>query len=150
LSPVVYHQQYITCSLPLAVHHLQFITCSISPAVHHLQFITCSKSPAVYHLQFITCSKSPAVYHLQFTTCSTSPAVYHLQYITCSLSLAVERPWLSGESGSSHNLKVGGSIPTLTTHKIDGLTAGGVAVHLLVTAEVPLSKALYPHAPRAL
>ncbi|KAM4572279.1 galanin peptides isoform 2-T3 [Odontesthes bonariensis] len=30
------------------------------------------------------------------------------------------------------------------------LTAGGVAVHLLVMAEVPLSKAPYPHAPWAL
>ena len=42
---------------------------------------------------------------------------------------------------SSNNLKVGGLIPTLTAQEIGGLTAGGVAVHLLVTVEVPLSKA---------
>jgi len=34
--------------------------------------------------------------------------------------------------------------------KIGELTAGGVAVHLLATAEVPLSKAPYPHAPQVL
>ena len=34
--------------------------------------------------------------------------------------------------------------------RIGGQTARGVAVHLLVTAEVPLGKALYPHAPWAL
>ena len=58
------------------------------------------------------------------------------------------RPWLSGESGLSNNQKVGSSIPALTAQeKIGELTAGGVAVHLLVMAEVPLSKAPYPHAP---
>ena len=45
---------------------------------------------------------------------------------------------------------IGGSIPTLATQKIGDLTAGGVAVHLLPTTEVPLSKAQYPHAPQAL
>jgi len=46
--------------------------------------------------------------------------------------------WLSGESGSSNNRKVGSSIPTLTAQKIGELTAGvgGVAVHLLATAGV--------------
>ena len=44
---------------------------------------------------------------------------------------------LSGQSGSSNNRKGGGSIPTLTAQ----LTAGGVAVNLLASAEVPLSKA---------
>ena len=49
-----------------------------------------------------------------------------------------------------NNLKVGDSITTLTAQKTGELTAGGVAFHLLVTAEVPLSKAPYPHGPRAL
>ena len=40
--------------------------------------------------------------------------------------------------------------PLSPLKKIGELTVGGVAVHLLVTAEVPLSKAPYPHAPRAL
>ena len=40
--------------------------------------------------------------------------------------------------------------PLSLLKNIGELTAGGMAVHVLVTAEVPLSKALYPHAPRAL
>jgi len=34
--------------------------------------------------------------------------------------------------------------------EIGELTAGRVALHLRVTAELPLGKAPYPHAPRAL
>ena len=49
-----------------------------------------------------------------------------------------------------HNQKVGALIPTFATQKIGELIAGGVEVHLLAMAEVPLSKAPYPHAPRAL
>ena len=48
----------------------------------------------------------------------------------------------------SNNWKVGGSIHTLATQRSVKLTAGGVSVHLLATAEVPLSKAPYPHGPR--
>ena len=58
------------------------------------------------------------------------------------------RLWLSG---SSNNLKVGGLIPTLTAPNKGGeLIAGGLAVHLLGTAGVPLSKTPYLHALRAL
>ena len=57
--------------------------------------------------------------------------------------MAAVAQWLSD------NPKVGGSIPTLASQRLV-LTAGGVAVHLLAIAEVPLSKALHPHAPSAL
>jgi len=39
---------------------------------------------------------------------------------------------------------------SLLRKRIGGLTARGVAVHLLVTAELPLGEALYPHPPWAL
>jgi len=38
----------------------------------------------------------------------------------------------------------------LSLKRLEKLAAGGVSVHLLAMAEVPLSKAPYSHAPRAL
>ena len=76
-----------------------------------------------------------------------APHEAHLLHSVCVSNASkrvMGRPWLSGECGRP--MARGLAVQSPLTAWIGGLTAGGVAVHLLVTAEVPLST----HAPQAL
>jgi len=61
-----------------------------------------------------------------------------------------KQKWLSGECGRPMAEGLAVRSPLTAQKGIGELTAGGVAVHFLVTAYVPWSKALYPQAPQGL